>query len=268
MNQAGQSNGKALWAIDQGQGPTVLLLHGFPLDHRMWQKQIDALGRQYRVLAPDLPGFGRSLLPPDAMLEMDDYAQAVAELLDAKAVDGPVHLAGFSMGGYIALAFARKFAGRLASLMLVDTKAAPDTPEAAQGRDALAKKVLETGSQVAAEAMIPKLFSPATHADQPEVVARVNEIMLDQSPEAVAAALGAMARRPDSTPGLAAIDIPALLIVGQEDAITPPAEMQKVANALKDASLVTIPGAGHMTTLEKPGDVDEAMLAFLADHQG
>lgn len=263
MNQAGKTNADTLWTIDQGQGPVVVLVHGFPLDHRMWQRQIDALSKHHRVLAPDLPGFGRSDLPPDAKLEMDCYAQSLAELLDSKGIDEPVHLAGFSMGGYIALAFSRKYADRLASLMLIDTKAAPDTPEAAKGRDELAKKVMETGTQVAAEAMMPKLFSQVTHGRQPEVEDRVNEIMLDQSPEAVATALGAMARRPDSTPGLAKLDIPVLLIVGQEDAITPPAEMKKVAGAIKDAKLVTIAGAGHMTTLEKPGDVDEAMLAFL-----
>lgn len=253
-----------LACLDRGHGPVVLLVHGFPLDHRMWEHQIDALAANHRVLAPDLCGFGDSNLP-DGKVSMDCYAKALDALLTAKGVKEPVHLAGFSMGGYVALAFLRLFASRVGSLMLIDTKAAGDSEEAAQGRAKLAQKVLAEGSSVAAEAMVPKMFSDATlkDHDQATLVSQVRQMMEEQDPAAVAAALDAMAHRPDSTPCLAKIRIPTLVIVGEHDVITPPAEMKKVAGEIAGSKVVTIKGAGHLTTMEQPVAVNKAMKDFL-----
>jgi len=256
-----KSSGPLLVCQDHGKNnaSVVVLVHGFPLDHRMWEPQIKALSAEHRVLAVDLAGFGGSPLP-EGMMTMDRYAAGLVSLLTDKGINQPVHLAGFSMGGYVALAFMRQFPARAASLMLVDTKAAPDTPEAAQGRAKLAKQVLAEGAGVVADAMIPKLLSKQNQASKPELVKQVREIMMDQPPASIAAALDAMARRPDSTPGLSSIKIPTLIIVGSDDVITPPEEMRKVAAEIPMAKVVEIPGAGHLTTLEAPDVVNAAML--------
>lgn len=261
----------APFTIDQGHGPVVVLVHGFPLEHRMWQHQIDALSASYRVIAIDLPGFGASPLPAHAVdndntMDMDDYARSIAAALDSRKVSKRVHLVGFSMGGYISFAFARLFPDRLASLTLVDTKAAPDTADGAKGRLETARKVLAEGSDVVAEAMSCKLFARITCLERPHLVEETKQLMASQSPQGVAAALGAMARRPDSTPDLASIRIPTLVLVGLEDAITPPFEMKKVADALPQSQYIKIADAGHLTTLEQPGEVNQALLSFLEEH--
>lgn len=251
-----------LTCVDRGHGPVVVLVHGFPLDHRMWEAQIDALATTHRVIAPDLCGFGDSALPA-GKTTMDCYAKAIDALLTAKGVKEPVQLAGFSMGGYVAFAFLRLYASRVGSLMLVDTKAAPDSAEAAQGRASLAQKVLTQGSAVAAEALVPKLLCEATMKGNAKLVSRVRQMIEDQDPASIAAALDAMAHRPDSGPGLAVIRIPTLLIVGEHDVITPPAEMKKVASCIAESKLVEIKDAGHLTTMEQPAAVNKAIKAFL-----
>lgn len=256
------SPASTLACVDRGQGPVVVLVHGFPLDHRMWQPQIDALAATHRVLAPDLCGFGESALP-QGKVTMDCYAKAIDALLTAKGVKEPVQLAGFSMGGYVAFAFLRLFASRVGSLMLVDTKAGADSAEAAEGRAKLAQKVLASGSSVAAEAMVPKLFCDATLKENTKLVSQVRQMMVDQDAASIAAALDAMAHRPDSTPGLALIRVPTLLVVGEHDVITPPAEMKKVAGGIAESNVVTIKNAGHLTTLEQPDAVNHALKKFL-----
>lgn len=263
MSQHTSTHG-SLSCLDRGHGSVVLLVHGFPLDHRMWGHQIDALASSHRVIAVDLCGFGDSALPQHKVT-MDCYAKALDALLTAKGVDEPVHLAGFSMGGYVAFAFLRLFASRVESLMLVDTKAGADTAEAAQGRAVLAQKVLIEGSAVAADAMLPKLLSEETLKDQRQatLVSQVRQIMVDQDAASIAAALDAMAHRPDSTSGLANIRIPTLIVVGEQDLITPVAEMKKVAGEIAGSKVVVVKGAGHLTTMERPEAMNKAMKEFL-----
>jgi pimeloyl-ACP methyl ester carboxylesterase len=173
-------------------------------------------------------------------------------------------MAGFSMGGYVAWQFVLKHAARLRALVQCDTRAAADDGEARAGRLKMADKVAEWGSARVAEMMGPKLFSPRTLADKPEVVAAVRKVVESTPPAAIAAAQRGMATRPDMTSLLPKIKVPSLIIVGVEDAISPPQEMRAIAAAIPDADFVEVPYAGHMTTMENPDPVNEAMRAFIA----
>ena len=167
------------------------------------------------------------------------------------------------MGGYAAFSFARRHPGRLAGLYLQDTKAAPDTDEARAGRRALAARVLAEGASAAADALLPKLVGETTHRGRMDVVARVREGILAARPGAIAAALAGLGAREDSRPTLGGIRVPTLVLVGEEDAIAPPAEAEAMAAAIADARVVRVPGAGHLANLEAPAAVNAALAAFL-----
>ena len=253
--------------VDRGRGAPLVLVHGFPLDHTMWDAQIDALAARCRVIAPDLRGFGRTPLGavgPAHGISMRQYADELAELLAALGVDEPVVVCGFSMGGYVAWQFVLNHAERVRALVQCDTRAAADTDEARAGRLKMAAHVAEWGAARVAEMMGPKLLAPRTFETRPEVVAAVREVVERTAPASIAAAQLGMAAREDVTARLAQIDVPTLLLVGQEDAITPPAEMATVAAAIPGAELVVVPGAGHMTTTENPAAVNAALARFLA----
>jgi pimeloyl-ACP methyl ester carboxylesterase len=253
--------------VDRGAGIRVLLVHGFPLDHTMWSAQIDALSLYCRVIAPDLRGFGRSSLEgadPERGISMDEYADDLAELLDALEIHDPLVLVGFSMGGYIAWQFMRKYADRLRALVQCDTKAAADTDEARANRLKMADNIREWGAARVAEMMGPKLLAARTFEERPPAtVARVRQVVERTSPAAIAAAQRGMAARPDMTSLLPTIQVPTLILVGAEDAISPPAEMRAMADAIPNAEFVEIPAAGHMTTMENPSAVNEALLRFI-----
>ncbi len=256
---------------DVGSGQPVVLLHGFPLDHAMWTPQISALSETARVIAPDLRGFGQSTLTHDDAkngVEMHQYAADVASLLDKIGVKEPVILCGFSMGGYVLWQFALRYPQRVKAIVLCDTRAAADSAEARQGRLKTADEVLKSGTKPLIESMLPKLLSKGTLSQRPEVVTQVTQIMRACEPSAVAAALRGMAQRDDVTSQLSQITQPALIIVGAEDAISPPAEMRGMAELIPNVQFVEIPEAGHMTTLENPGAVSEAMLRFLEEITG
>jgi 3-oxoadipate enol-lactonase len=249
--------------IDEGDREPLVFLHGFPLDHSMWDAQRREFRSSQRVLIPDLRGLGRSA-PGDEPVTMDLFADDVAALLDAAGVAEPVALCGLSMGGCIALAFLKKFPGRVKSLILCDARAAADTPEAAENRHKLADKVLTDGPRVVAEVMLPRLFAHETNERHPHLVDAVRNVMLANSSRGIAAAQRALATRPDCTPFLPEIRVPTLLIVGEHDVISPPAEMQGMAAAIPGARCVVIPHAGHMAPLEQPAAVNAALREFLA----
>lgn len=252
-----------MFVVDRGSGPVLLLVHGFPLDHSMWRPQIDEFSRDFRVLAPDLPGFGRS--PAElGYVTMERFADDLAELLDARGVDEPVHLCGLSMGGYIAWQFWRKHAERLRSLILCDTRAAADTPEAREGRLKMAAHVLEYGAAAVSEMMLPKMFAPATLREQPDVVAAIRQTIVDTDRESIAAAQHGMATRPDMRECLPQVTLPTLVVVGAEDQLTPPAEMRALADALPNAQFLEVAGAGHMAPLERPEIVNASLRKFLS----
>lgn len=256
--------GLDLSTLDAGQGNAVVLVHGFPLNHEMWNAQIDALSSRYRVIAPDLRGFGQSDVT-DGTVTMEDYADDLAELLDALSIHEPVVLCGLSMGGYIALEFWRRHRARLKALVLCDTRAAADSSEAAAGRQATADRVLQEGTAFLAETLIPRLFATADRSPEPAWVQATRAVIQRTDPRGVAAAARGMAGRADFIPFVGQIRVPSLLVVGQHDAITPPDEMRQLARAMPQASLVEISAAGHMAPLENPAQTNAAILAFLAE---
>ncbi len=256
--------GVELRYLDSGRGPAIVLVHGFPLDHNMWNGQVAVLSRQYRVIAPDLRGFGRSGAGQQETISMAQQADDLAALLDAVGIGEPVVVCGLSMGGYIAFAFWKKYRPRLRGLILCDTRAAADTPEAAASRRETAQAVLQDGPAVLIASMLPRLLDPATLDRNPRLVSGLRKMMAGGEARGIAAAARGMAERDDFTPHLPAIDCPTLLVVGQHDAISTPAEMGAMARAIPGARLVEIPAAGHMAPLEQPEQVNAALLQFLA----
>jgi 3-oxoadipate enol-lactonase len=255
----------------RGSGTTIVLLHGFPLDRRMWDAQIEILSRSFRVIAPDLRGLGQSELETadvNSGIGMDHYATDVVAVLDALGVTESVVLVGLSMGGYVAFQIALKHPERIRGLVLCDTRAVGDTEEAAAGRLKMASTVLaENSAEPVLNAMLPKLLSPETHEQRPEVVAAVKEMILRQSPAAIAAAQRGMARREDVRDELKKILCPVLGIVGMADVISTPAEMRTIIDALPDARLLEIPG-GHMTPMENADAVTAAIKEFAESRSG
>jgi pimeloyl-ACP methyl ester carboxylesterase len=250
---------------DRGTGPVVVLVHGFPLDHTMWQHQIEALAGDYRVLSPDLRGFGRST-GASMTTTMQRMADDLAAMLDGLGIAQPVTLCGLSMGGYVAWEFWRKYGNRLGALVLCDTRAAPDSPEAAANRRKVADDVMTSGPAPVAESLLPKLFAPQSLEKNREVVEQVRRSIESADARAIAAAQRGMAARSDFTDRLGDIDVPALVLVGSEDAITPATEMRAMAEAMPRARFFEIAGAGHMAPLEDPQACNAHLLAFLAEH--
>jgi len=251
-----------LQVLDRGAGMPVVLIHGFPLDHSMWDAQSAHLSTRWRVVAPDMRGFGGSQVT-GGTATMEQMADDVAALVEMLAIDEPIVLCGLSMGGYVALEFWRKYAGRLRALVLCDTRAAADTPEAAAGRLETVERVLRDGTEPLADAMLPKLFAPATLENDPHTVATERKTMLAADPEGVAAALRGMAGRRDFRDQLAKISLPTMVIVGENDTISTVDEMRSIAGAIAAAEFVILPGAGHMTPLENPTGFNEAIEQFL-----
>jgi len=254
--------GESFALRDEGRGPAVLLVHGFPLDHTMWDAQIEALSSRHRVLAPDLRGFGGSVVTP-GQVTMARMADDLAALLDALGVTEPVTYAGFSMGGYVGWPFLRQHRQRVARLVLCDTRAVADTLEAAQGRRAMADKVEAEGAAVAADAMLPKLLAPGRAERDPALAQRVRAMILATDPRGIAAAQRGMAERTDARPDLPLLGVPTLVIVGEHDAIATRGEMSALAAEIPGARLVEVRGAGHTSPMEEPAAVNAALLGFL-----
>ncbi len=251
---------------DEGQGACLLFAHGFPLDGTMWRHQLDAFASRYRVVVPDLRGFGGTGLGTTftaaAALSMERFADDLAGLLDQLAINKVVFV-GLSMGGCVAWQFARRYPDRVRALVLCDTRASADTAEAAANRLKLAARVLVSGSQEVAESMVSKLFAERTARESPLVVDAARQIMRGTRPDSIAAALRGLAHRPDMSGFLPDIAVPCVVIGGSEDAITPPEEMRSVAAALPRAEFIKIAGAGHMSPLESPVAFNEALARFL-----
>lgn len=242
---------------DLGEGTPILWIHGFPLASSIYEHQLAI--RRVRHVMPDLPGFGQSR-PQGAEMSIDDYARMCIELLDHRGIDRAI-LAGLSMGGYICFAMARLAPERMRGLILIDTRETADTEEARKGRYESIEKVKKEGVAPIVESMLPKMLTSAAPAD---MVARVREIMSSSSPEGVIAALRAMATRPDSTPLLSKIQVPTLIIVGEEDTITPPSDSERMTAAISGSRLARIEGAAHLSNYEKAAEVNRAVATFVA----
>ncbi len=248
---------------DDGPGPVVVLLHGFPLSRAMWDEQVSGIGSTYRIIAPDLRGHGESPAP-EGVYTMDEMADDVVELLDTLSISERIVLGGLSMGGYVALSLIARYPERVRALMLFDTRAGADTPEAAQTREMNARKVLaEDSAKELVDSMIPKLFSKITLEQRPERVEPMRAVMESNTPRGIAGALRGMAVRPDRRINLPDIKVPALIIVGEHDVITPPDEAKSLASAIPHATLEVIPETGHMAPYENPAAANAVILRFL-----
>jgi pimeloyl-ACP methyl ester carboxylesterase len=254
-------NGTTLFYEERGSGLPVVLMHGFPLDGRIWTAQLDALSKQYRVIVPDLRGFGRS--KSNTPFTMKSLAEDICSLLRSIGAI-PCVLGGFSMGGYAALAFAKEYQSDLRGLMLIDTRAEADTAEGKTGRQKMIDLARTSGSKAVADQMMPKMLAPATAKNQPAVAQQLQQIMETASALTIEHALAAMRDRDDQTAFLPSIAVPTLIVVGQEDAITPPKMAEAMNQQIPRSNLVIIPDAGHMSPMEKPQEVTRAMQDFLS----
>jgi pimeloyl-ACP methyl ester carboxylesterase len=249
---------------DDGPGPVVVLLHGFPLNRRMWSAQETSVGSIYRVIAPDLRGHGKSQAP-EGIYTIDEMADDVIQLLNALQIREPVVLGGLSMGGYVALSLILRYPGRFRALMLMDTRASADTPDAARLREELALKVEASGKAGhVVEAMFPKLVSESTRKHRPELLEPIRTAMEKTPARTLVGTLRGLATRPDRTADLPKIQVPTLVMVGAHDVITPPDEVRAMAEKIPGAKFLVIPDAGHLAPLENPNVADKAILDFLA----
>ncbi|HEU4432821.1 MAG TPA: alpha/beta hydrolase [Pyrinomonadaceae bacterium] len=246
---------------DVGAGPPVVLIHGYPFNRSLWKGQVDALASAYRVVAPDLRGFGESDAS-EGPATMNRMAQDVAELMDQLGIDRAV-IGGLSMGGYVALAFVKQFPSRVKALVLADTRPQADTEEGKQTRFQQAEKARSEGMAGIADAMLPKLLTPETVSKRPEVVKRVRDMMLKTNPQGAAAALLGMAERQDQSEFISTIDVPTMIVVGREDAITPLANSEMMHSKIQQSRLVVLDNAGHVSNLEQTEQFNYALLKFL-----
>jgi pimeloyl-ACP methyl ester carboxylesterase len=257
-----------LYVADEGTGVPVVLLHAYPCDHTMWDPQAAALvSAGYRVVRPDLPGFGESLLPPGAPHSLTVMSDAVFAALDQRGI-GAFVLGGLSMGGYVAMQMLRQRPDRIAALVLVDTKATSDGPEARAVREQTAQKALASGSLAPlAEGMLPGLLGGTTMQARPAAVERTMQ-WITAAPSASAAwAMRAMADRPDSLATLSEFAGPAVVVAGAEDVLSPRAEQDLMVEALPNVRFVEIAQCGHLSAVERPEALSAALQAFLAEVQ-
>jgi 3-oxoadipate enol-lactonase len=232
-------------------GPTILLLHAFPLDARMWEAQRRALVDEgYDVVAPDLPG-------EEPEVGLETWARRVLGLVEGRFV-----VVGSSMGGYLAFELWRQAAERIVAFSLLDTRATSDTPEQRQARDDTIRVLGEDGFEPFWEGLAPKLFAPDADG---AAVARARRLAAEQPITDLVAALETLRDRPDSRETLPTIGVPVLVAVGEADQVTPPADAEAMVAALPDARFLRIPASGHLAPLERPGEVTEALLGFVRE---
>jgi pimeloyl-ACP methyl ester carboxylesterase len=252
-------------ASGSGRGAgTLVLIHGFPLNPAMWDPQLVLAERGWRIIVPELRGFGAgaSAAGDPATTSIDDYAGDTIDLLDKLHVKDAV-VCGLSMGGYIAFAMFRHAPTYFRAMVLADTKSQGDSPEAVTGRKNMQQLVRDKGPEAVADALVPKLLCDATRAGRPDVVEHLRRQITGNSVESIVGALTAMMTRADSTPTLPTLRIPVQIIVGDQDAVTPPPLSEQMHADIPGSQLAVIPGAGHMSNMEQPAAFNEALGSFL-----
>jgi 3-oxoadipate enol-lactonase len=261
-----ETDGRRLAWLEAGAGWPVILLHAFPLNADMWRPQLAAAPDGWRFIAPDLRGFGQTPLPKrdqvPAEPSLDDYASDVCCLMDALEIDGAV-IGGLSMGGYVTFAVFRRAASRFGGMILADTRPQADTAQGRAGRVRLRAVLEREGASGVAEQMLPKLLSDRTRRERPDVVDRTRRIAVSNGSRGLDAALVAMMNRPDSTADLERISCGTLVIVGQEDAVTPPADATSMQRAIPRSTLAVIAGAGHLSNIDQPDAFSKGVADFL-----
>ncbi|MDP9267897.1 MAG: alpha/beta hydrolase [Acidobacteriota bacterium] len=250
-----------IFAEERGSGPPLVLLHPFPANHRFWQPVLPQLAQGYRVLMPDLRGSGESTAG-EGPATMAKHAADVDRLCAAAGVNKAV-LVGVSIGGYVLFEFWRRHAARVAGLVFSDTRATADTPE---GRAARLKSTTEVqlhGPAAFVAGMAPKLLGETTRKHRPDVVRAAMAILNESTVAGVTALQLGMAERPDSVPTLKTITVPTLVMVGEEDTLTPPADAEQIHQGIAGSKLVKVPGAGHFSPFEQPEFVGKELRTFL-----
>jgi 3-oxoadipate enol-lactonase len=249
--------------VEAGAGWPVVLIHGFPLSADMWRPQLARVPDGWRYIAPDLRGFGASsgLEPgrPAPHMLMDDYARDVVRLLDRLEIENAT-IGGLSMGGYVTFALFRLAPERFTGMILADTRAQADSAEGRAARQSMRTLVAARGPSAVADQMLPKLFSADA---EPDAVAQVRAIIEGTPAATIDAALGALMDRPDSTPDLPRMSCPTIVIVGERDEITPVADAERMQRLMPRSRLAVIPGAGHLSNVERPAEFARALHDFL-----
>jgi 3-oxoadipate enol-lactonase len=244
-----------------GDGPPVLLLHPFPAHHALWLPAAQTLLSRYRVILPDLRGHGDSAVG-EGPATMQKHANDIARVLDHAEV-GRAPLAGVSIGGYALFEFWRRYRGRVAALILCDTKAQADTAEARAARLQAAADVLEQGTEPFIDSMIPKLFGRTTINTRPDLLKAPKEMMMKMSPEDISLVQKGMAERPDSVAILNTINVPTMVVAGDEDTLTPVRDAELMRQNIPGSQLKVVPRAGHYAVWEQAEEVGKLVRQFL-----
>lgn len=247
--------------VGASNGVSVLFIHAFPLNRTMWAPQVSAMVERCRCVAADLRGFGESgRQPPYSMAQYaDDLAGLIEQLHVPKVV-----VVGCSMGGYVAFEFWRRHRDRVRAMVFVDTRAGADNEEAKERRRQQIELVRAEGSTAIANAQIASMVGKTTREKQPDTYDAVHRMIAQAPVDGVAGALEAMMKRPDSTADLAGIDVPTLVVVGEEDAITPVKEARAMQEKIPGSMLQIIAHAGHLSNLERPAAFNHVLTEFVS----
>ncbi|HKF68274.1 MAG TPA: alpha/beta fold hydrolase [Vicinamibacterales bacterium] len=242
----------------------LVFIHGFPLSPTMWDPQVSLAERGWRLIVPELRGFGvgKEAAGDPATTSIDDFAGDTIDLLDKLHVDTAV-ICGLSMGGYIAFSMFRHAPNYFRAMVLADTRSQGDSPEAVAGRKNMQQLAREKGTAAVADALLPKLVGDTTRRERPDVVEAIRRQVTGNSVEGIVGALTALMTRPDSTSMLSTIRCPVQIIVGSEDAITPPPLSEQMHHDIPGSELTVIKGAGHMSNMEQPALFTDTLVRFL-----
>lgn len=266
IRHVAQLSTRSVRYLEAGAGHPLIFLHAFPFSAEQWLPQLARVPAGWRFVAPDLRGLGGSEpgLTLSGSITIDTYATDVIELMAHIEIPRAV-ICGLSMGGYVAMAMARKAPGRIAGLVLADTRVGPDSEQARAARDRMLELLDREGPAGVATEMLPKLLAEKTTREQPDLVDVVRKSIEANTPAGLAAAIRAMKDRPDSSSVLGQLTCPSLVMVGQHDAMTPPQEAQILHEAMPGSRIVTVPDVGHLSNLEAPQAFNRLLSDWLAD---
>ena len=249
----------------EGQGPPLVLLHPFPANHNFWKPAAALLSARYQLIMPDLRGHGASA-PGEGPATMEKHTADLLRVCEAAGVQRAIFM-GDSIGGYIMFEFWRRHRERMQALILCDTKAQADTPEASAARLKSAEGVLKHGPDAFLDEMVQKLLGATTKAQRPDLVAIARKMLGESSPAGITAVQRGMAERPDSVPTLKTITVPTLIMVGEEDTLTPVADAELMRQHIKSSRLEKVPRAGHYAPFEQHEFVVGKLRRFLEEQR-
>ena len=255
-------NGASLHWREAGAGDAVLFVHGFPFDCTIFEPQLAAAPEGWWFVTPDLRGFGASTAPGREPLTMDLFADDLVALMDHLGIRQAV-VCGLSMGGYVALSLAMRYADRVRALVLVATRAKADGPETRKNRLAMAARVRAEGAQPLVDSMLPTLLSAHSRMKQPELVAKLTAMMGGIAPGTLARALEGLAQRKDYTNELGSIEIPTMAVRGEQDEIIPAPDIEMIARMVRGAHLESIALVAHLPNLEAPDFFNNVLEKYL-----